>query len=427
VTEQQIFAKCAWRLIPFILLLRLFQVLDRGNVAFASLTMNTDLGFSAAVYGFGASIFFIGYLAFQMPITLLIERAGARRTIFAIMLIWGAMSAGNAFVRGPHSFYTMRFLLGAAEGGFFPGIVFYLTRWFPDAYRARIVAAILALTPFSFMIGGPLSSLILRFDGMAGLHGWQWLFLLEGAPTVVLGIGALFLLPDRPATARWLSSSEKDAIFARLSAEEATKQGDLGRALRDPRMLALAVAFGCLQVADFGLTLWLPQLVRALGFSNSVTGFVVVPPYAAAIIAMFFWSRSSDGRRERIWHTALPALFAAAGFIVAGIAQSTPVMLMAFMIAVMGIFSTYGPFNTIPLSLFGGRALAGSYGLMNSIGTFGGFVGPNLIGVVKEKTGGYGAAMAIIAFALVLLAIIIVAVGQSMERRIVAIHPRAAE
>ncbi len=414
---DQVFIKCAWRLIPFIMVLRLVHVLDRANVAFAALTMNKDLGFSAAVYGFGAGVFFIGYFLFHVPVNVVLERVGARRSIFCIMAVWGAVSAGTAFAQGPASFYAFRFLLGAAEAGFFPGVILYLTYWFPRAYRARLIAIFMTMTPLSFIIGGPLSGLILGMDGAAGLHGWQWLFLLEGSPTIFLAVAVLRWLPDRPTHASWLTGSEKESIEARLAAEDSTEYRDLWRALRDPRVLALGLVLFGLTFGDFGLTLWLPQIVQAMGFSNLETGFVVAPLYVAAMGAMVLWGWSSDAKGERIWHVALPALLAATGFIVASVAQDNLIVLGAFIFALAGIFSTYSPLLVLPSSFLAGPAAAGGIALINAIGILGGFLGPYVIGVFKDQTGGYAASMAVLACALVLSAATVLALGRVMAPR----------
>jgi ACS family tartrate transporter-like MFS transporter len=273
--------------------------------------MNRDLGFSPTVFGFGAGIFFIGYFLFHVPASVILARVGARRGVFCILAAWGAISASCALVEGPASFYILRFLLGVAEAGFFPGMIFYLTLWFPLAYRARFIASFAAAIPLSNIIGGPLSGLILGMDGVLMLHGWQWLFLIEGLPAVLLAGAVLKFLPDGPAQASWLSSDEKQTIATRLAAENPAEHSNLWPALRDPRVLALGLAlsgFGC---GLYGITLWLPQIVQEMGFSNRTTGFIVALPYLAGLAAMVLCGRSSDASGERIWHIALPLLFAA--------------------------------------------------------------------------------------------------------------------
>jgi ACS family tartrate transporter-like MFS transporter len=339
MNEQQIFAKCAWRLIPFMVLLYLVNFLDRLNVGFAALTMNKDLGFSPAIFGFGAGVFFIGYLLFQVPANVILERVGARRWIFCITAIWGLISTSNAFAQGPTSFYALRFLLGVAEAGLFPGMIFYLTLWFPQTYRARFNASFYLAIPLAGIIGGPLSGLILGMDGVGDLHGWQWLFLIEGTPALVLAFAVLKFLPNGPDDASWLTGAEKKTIAARHATEDSTEHRDLWRVLRDPRVLALGLVNFGIQCGLYGTTLWLPQIVQEMGFSNLATGFVVALPYLAAMAAMILWGRSSDARGERIWHVALPILLAAAGFAGASLTQTDPLVLIALTLSMVGIVS----------------------------------------------------------------------------------------
>jgi MFS transporter, ACS family, tartrate transporter len=411
--QDAIFAKCARRLLPFLVILQIAYVLDRVNVAFAALTMNRDLGFSPAIFGFGAGIYFAGYILSAVPASLVLARLGAKRWVFCIMMIWGAVSSANALVQDTASFYVLRFLLGAAEAGFVPGMILYLTYWFPHSYRARYTAIFIAAAPLANIVGGPLSSFILEMDGIAGLAGWQWLFLLEGLPSCLLAIAALGLLPDGPADAAWLSGDEKTAIQTRLSAEETAEHHDFLTALRDPRVLAFgAVALG-IYTALFGMVLWLPQIVRDLGFSNFSTGFVVALPYAVGIGSMYLWGRSSDARAERNWHVALAAMVAAIGFAVAGLAQSTPAMLLSLTIAAAGGFATLGPFFGLLSSFLRGTAAAGGIALVYSFGTgLGGFAGPVVLGLSKQETGQYGPGLALLAIGLVLSAGLVLLIGR---------------
>ena len=301
------------------MLLYVVNFIDRSNVGFAALTMNKDLGFTPSVFGFASGIFFIGYLLFQVPATVLLERTGARRLIFGIMLIWGLISASNAFVQDAHTFYTLRFALGVAEAGFFPGMIFYLTLWFPKRLRGRYSAMFSSAIPLAGIIAGPLSGLVLGLDGVDGLHGWQWLFLLQGLPASLLAFAVLRYLPDGPARAPWLDDAEKNAVAASLAPAAAVDESNLWKSLRDPRVLVLGVAAVANGSALYAVSLWLPQIIRAMGFSNRATGFVSTLPYMAAMVAMIFWGRRSDAAGERIWHVALAALFAAAGFVIASV------------------------------------------------------------------------------------------------------------
>jgi ACS family tartrate transporter-like MFS transporter len=417
MNEDRIFVKCAWRLIPFMMLLYVVNFVDRLNVGFAALTMNRDLGFSPSVFGFGAGVFFVGYVPFQVPANVILARVGARRWIFCILAIWGLVSASTAFVQGPMSFYVLRFFLGAAEAGFFPGMVFYLTLWFPQAYRARFTANFMVAIPLAGIIGGPLSSLVLGMDGVLGFHGWQWLFLVEGLPAFLLAFAVIKLMPDGPASSGWLSAAEKTIIASRLAAEVSVEHRNLWRALRDPRVLALGLAGLGFSAGLYGTTVWLPQIVQAMGFPNLAVGFIVALPYVASMAAMVLWGRASDVRGERIWHVALPWLLAAAGFAGASVAQDYLLVLVALTLAMVGILAAVGPFFSLPSSFLRGTAAAGGIALVNAIATVGGFAGPYVIGVLREATGGYAASMVALAVGLVVSAIIVLATGRAMASR----------
>jgi len=417
MNEDRVFAKCAWRLIPFVVLLLTVNFLDRVNVSFAALTMNKDLGFSPSIYGLGAGLFFAGYCLFEVPSNIVLTRVGARRWMFRIVLSWGVASAATAFVQGPASFYLLRFLLGVAEAGLYPGLVFYLTLWFPHAYRARFLAGFIAAAPFASAIGGPVSVLILGMDGLLGLRGWQWLFLLEGLPAVLLSFAVLKALPDGPARAAWLSGEEKAIIAARLASEEPTGDTGLWSGLRDPRVLALGVVLLGFAFARYGVGLFLPQIVQAMGFSNLETGFVVAVPYVVSIGAMVLWARSSDAKGERIWHVALAALFTAAGFGVAGLGDSDLLVLVALTMVTVGIHAAYGPFFCLPSSFLSGPAAAGGIALITTISNFGGLLGPTIIGVLRQETGGYGAGMSVMALGMLMSAGIVLALGRAMALR----------
>jgi ACS family tartrate transporter-like MFS transporter len=412
--SEQPFAKCAWRLVPFLALLFLFNYLDRVNVGFAALTMTRDLGFSPSVFGFGGGLLFLAFFLFAIPSTVLLERVGAKRWLFWILVIWGSLSASTAFVQTPVHFYVVRFLLGIAEAGFVPGILFYLTYWFPPAYRARHFAGFVSAGPLAFIIGGPVSSLILTMDGIAGLYGWQWLFLIEGLPTLLLAVIALRVLPDRPADASWLSAEEKRIIAARLKSEDVAEHRDLSRALRDPRVIALGVVNIGSLFGIYGVGLWLPQIVQAMGFSTFATGFVVACPYLVSMVTMILWGRSSDKRKERIWHVALPSLAAAAGFAVASITEGALVPLLALSVAVIGLYATLAPLISLPASFLGGRAAAGGISLVYAIANLGAFSGPTIIGVLREQSGDYASGMVALAIALLISAMIVLTIGRTM-------------
>jgi len=415
--DDRIFKKCAWRLIPLMGLLYAVNLIDRINVGFAALTMNQDLGFSPTIFGFGAGVFSIGFLAFQVPSSIMLERVGARRWIAVILMAWGALSAAGSLVQGPTSFYVVRFMLGVAEAGFFPGMILYMSLWFPRSYRARLIATFMIAVPVSRIIGGPLSSIILQMDGVANLDGWRWLFLLEGLPACILSFVVLKYLPDRPAQASWLTPEEKQVIAARLAAEEDPVHRDVWPALRDPRVFALGLIIFGTSLGSDGLSLWLPLIVQGMGFSNFANGFVVAMPSLAGACAMLFWARSSDRRGERVWHVALAVLFAAAGFGITSVAPSNAIMLLGLVFAVVGINAAYGPFYSLPSAFLAGPAAAGGIALIYSIGNLGGFVGPMIIGVLSEETGNYSASMLVFSFFLVVAAVTVLLLGRTAGLR----------
>jgi ACS family tartrate transporter-like MFS transporter len=416
--KEQVFAKCAKRLIPFIMLLYVANYLDRVNVGFAALTMNKDLGFSPTVYGFAASIFFLSYALFQIPATVLLERMGARRTVFAIMLAWGACSTANAFVHEPFGFYTVRFLLGVAESGFFPGIILYLTFWFPPLYRARLTATFMMAIPFSSVFGSPLSGLILGMNGIGGLHGWQWLFLIEGLPACILAFAVLKFLPDGPQDADFLSEAEKRTVAAHLASEKAPAPPSLLAGLYDPRVLLLGLVGTGIGASIFGSQLWLPQIIKAMGYSNFVTTCIAALPYAAAIPTMIFVGRSSDRKGERIWHNAIPLAMSACGFVIAALAPNHYVAVGGLIMVVSGLIGTYGPYYSLSSSFFSGPAAPSSIALINLMCTgAGGFIGPNVLGFLKDKTGGYEAGMYTLAAGLVCSIILLLVLNRVMSAR----------
>src|SRR6516225_2604016 len=318
----------SWRLIPFLVVAYFFSHLDRVNLGFAALTMNAELNFSPTVFAWGADIFFIGYFIFEVPSNLALEKFGASRWIARIMVTWGIISAAMALVSGVFSFYTLRFLLGVAEAGFFPGIILYLTHWYPAEYRARFLAAFAIAVPVSTVIGAPISGLLLGLDGVMGLRGWQWLFILEGIPSVLLGIVSWFYLTDRPEHASWLSTEQKAWLAAKLNAEvaakEAVKRFTLGQALASPKVITLSLIYFGFVGALYGMQFWLPQIVKAFGLTNAQTGFVTAIPYLFGTIAMILWARHSDATRERVRHVGAPFFVTAIALAVASYHRSYP-------------------------------------------------------------------------------------------------------
>lgn len=380
--------------------------LDRVNVGFAALHMNEDLGFSPSVYGFGAGIFFLGYIAFEIPSNMALRRFGARIWIARIMISWGIVACAMAFVYSETSFYVTRALLGIAEAGFFPGIILYLTYWFPAAERARIVAIFIASVPLATVFGGPLSGALLEMDGILGFKGWQWMFVIEGLPAVVLGVLALKVLTNRPEEAAWLTLEEKQALSSALAreAKETAELGyaDMGAALTRPRVLALGGLYFLMVIGLYGIGFWMPQVIGGFGLGSLAVGFLTAIPYLFAAVAMVLWGRHSDRSGERRWHIALPLFLAAAAF--AWSAYSGPLVptMVALTLATLGFYAAFGPFWSLPTALLTGAGAAAGIALVNSIGNVAGFAGPYIVGLLKEATGSFSAALLFLAAALAL-------------------------
>ena len=417
--DEALYKKIATRLIPFMMLLYLIAFLDRVNISFAALTMNADLGFSPTVYGWGAGIFFIGYFLFEVPSNLILERVGARLWIFRIMVTWGLISAAMAFVQGPVSFFALRFLLGVAEAGFLPGMILYLTTWFPQARLARFVGLFMMAVPLASAIGAPISSLILLSDGALGLRGWQWLFIIEGLPACVLGFAVLALLPDGPASAPWLNEQERATVTARL-AEDRARHGRVhtafGPAMVDGRVWLLCLTYFGIVVGLYGVGLWLPQLIRGLGFSIAQVGVLTALPYLASAAAMLAWGRRSDRKGERIRHVALPTLLAAAGLVAAIALPAGWGELAALGVTTVGIYATLGPFWGLPPIFLTSTAAAGGIALINSVGNLGGFLGPSIVGWTLELTHSFHGGLAVIAACLGLSVVAVLLVGYRIGR-----------
>ena len=422
MSEDRVFAKCAWRLMPLIMLAYVVNYLDRTNVGMAALTMNRDLGFSPSVYGFGAGLFFASYALFQVPSNLMLRWVGARRGLFCILLGWGAVAAASALIRDPISFYSMRFLLGITEAGFFPGIILYLNGWFPKTWLVQTTAMFMSASVLALTIGGPVGGLILGLNGVAGVQGWQWLFLLEGLPACVIGFVLLKWLPDGPGQANWLSGQERHFIANQIQAESGKKDQNLARAMLDPRVLLLGIAYSGLIFAINGLIYWLPLLVQDMRFSNRATGFVVAAVWIAAVPVMILWGRSSDRRGERVWHVAIAALFAASALILAIMAQNDLIRLAALSAAAIGIEAVLSPFYGLPAQFLSGPAMTGGFALISSMGSLiGGFAGQYAIGVIREQTGGFAAVFVTLAAALMLTALIVLALGRSIAPRLLTV------
>jgi ACS family tartrate transporter-like MFS transporter len=403
--EDAAIAKAARHIVPLVALLYFVSFLDRVNVGFAALTMNREIGLSAAAYGAGAGIFFIGYFLFGVPSNLILERVGARRWIAGIMVAWGLVSAAMALVSGPASFWAMRMLLGAAEAGFFPGIILYLTYWFPARLRGRIMGWFLMALPISSVIGAPVSTWLLG-QHLGGWNGWRLMFVVEGVPAVLLGLLVLRILPDRPRAAQWLSADEAAAIEGALERDTGGATGRLSEGLAHPRVWQLAFIYLGIVVGLYGFSFWAPQMIKAFGsLSNVQVGLVTTIPYCLAAVMMFVWARRSDMARERRWHLAIAALAGAAGFAVSAWVGDPVLKLAAFTVAVVGVYAALPVFWTVPTALLSGTAAAGGIALINAVGNLGGYAGPFAIGALKEHYG-FGAGLMVLAGALAIAGVL---------------------
>jgi D-galactonate transporter len=410
--EQRTIAKVSARLVPFLIVCYFVAYLDRVNVSFAALTMNKDLGLSASAFGFGAGIFFVAYFLFEVPSNLFLERVGARKWIARIMFTWGLLSGGMAFIGGETSFYVVRVLLGIAEAGFFPGIIFYLTLWFPAVYRARIVGYFMAAIPLSTVIGAPVSGLLLALDGFLGLKGWQWLFVLEAAPALILSVVVFFYLTDRPADATWLQPDERAWLVGRLEDErlqrETVRRYSVREALLNPKVLALSLVYFGAVATNYGLSFFLPQIVKAFGVSDFQAGLVAALPYIVGVVSIVFWGRRSDRKLERRFHLAFPLFVASAGIGISTALDDPTMKMAALSVAGFGIFGCLPVFWTFPAAFLSGAAAAGGIALINSIGNLAGFAGPYAMGRIKDLTGSYtGGLLSLSAVGLIAMVIVL--------------------
>jgi MFS family permease len=392
--EHAAFMKAARRLVPFLTIGYLLNYMDRTNVGFAGLTMNGETGLTATQFGFGAGILFFGYSAFEIPSNIALYRFGARRWIARIMITWGIVSAATAFVTGPLSWYLLRFLLGVAEAGFFPGIAFYLATWFPAEYRARMLAWFLVAIPASTVVGGPVSGFVLQMNGIAGVAGWKWLFIIEGLPAALLGIAALWVLPDRPDDATFLTAEERRLIRRRIDGEKREReQRNLLAALMDPRVLVLTVAQFGFTAGSYGVGIWLPQIIRNGRLSNLQIGFITSACYVVASVAMIAWAAWVDHTGKKISNLTMACLVGTVGLIIAIITKNVWLSLAWVTLALVGITSARAIFWTIPTRFLTGLAAAGGLAFINSIGTLGGFVGPYAVGWLRDATGSFSAGL----------------------------------
>jgi len=420
--EIRTIAKVSKRLVPFLIVCYFVAYLDRVNVGFAALTMNQDLGLSQTAFGFGAGIFFLAYFFFEVPSNLLLERFGARKWIARIMLSWGILSGTMAFIPAiagatglgnENTFYLLRVLLGVAEAGFFPGIIFYLTLWFPAEYRARIVGYFMAAIPLSTVIGAPISGALLYMHGGLGLAGWQWLFIIEALPAIILSGVVFFFLTDRPVEANWLAPDERAWLAERLALEQRQRQAvrdySVMEALLNPRVLGLSLVYFGAVATNYGLSFFLPQIVKTFGLNIFLTTVVSAMPYAVGVVGMVSWGRRSDRAVERRFHTAFPLFIAAAGIAVSTVFDDPTLKMVSLCVAGFGIFANLPVFWTLPTAFLSGAAAAAGIAVINSIGNLAGFAGPFAMGWIKDHTGSYTggllllAALGILAMGIVLL------------------------
>ncbi|MGT2478238.1 MFS transporter [Methylobacterium oryzae CBMB20] len=396
--ERAIMRKVILRIVPFLMICYFFNLLDRSNIGVASLQMRPHLGLSAAAYGFGGSLFFIGYFLFEVPSNLMLQRYGARRWIARIMVSWGLMCVLMATTQGPLSFYVLRFLLGVAEAGFFPGIVLFTTYWFPTRYRARIVAAFAMSIPLASFIGSPLSAGLLLADGFLGLHGWQWVFVAEGIPTILLGLACLVMLRDKPTDASWLSAEERSWLTRTIEAEKSSRHGaghaSLKRLVMNPQVWGLALACSASSAASASLSVWQPQLLKSFGLTTFQTGLVNAIPYGIAAALMLFWGAHSDRTGERRWHTALPLIVIALGFAGIFLARSSLPLTVVLLSCVLASYSSFkGPFWAFTSTTLSPAAAAAGIAGINAVSNLIGGGAVSLVGLIQDATGSFATAL----------------------------------
>jgi ACS family tartrate transporter-like MFS transporter len=411
---RQTISRVVARLIPFIFICYVVAYIDRVNIGFAAKELQSDLGFSAVVFGFGSGLFFLGYCLFEIPSNLMLERIGARIWIARIMVVWGLVSMGMMFVSGTASFYTMRVLLGIAEAGFFPGIVLYLTYWIPAHQRARTGALFMMATPIAMIIGAPVSGVLLTLDGRLGLQGWQWLFLIEGLPAVVLGIVALNYLTDRPEQSQWLTTEQREWLSATMKRERVLRAGQHHgselRMLLSGKVWLLSLIYFLNNIVTYGVFMWLPSILREVsGYEGWKLSMITTIPFVAALIGMVLIGRHSDRTGDRKWHVAACAVTAAVGLVLAAtfLEYSLPLVVLSFMLSQVGQRAIMGVFWAIPPMFLGGVGAAAGIAMINSLGNLGGFFGPTAIGWLRDFSGDYRSSLLTLAGVLMVQATLV--------------------
>jgi ACS family tartrate transporter-like MFS transporter len=419
--EARTMRQVVFRVVPFLMVCYFVSFLDRVNVGFAALQMVKDLNLSKTIFGFGSGIFFVSYFVFEVPSNLLLEKVGARRWIARIMITWGLLAAGTAFVVGPKSFYAMRLLLGAAEAGFFPGVILYLTYWFPAEYRARIVGLFTVAIPVSSFLGSPISAALLGADGWFNLRGWQWMFIMEGLPAVLLGVVCLVLLDDKPTDAKWLSTESREWLLGRLSSETRRSRpiGDLSvwKVLWNKHVLALSVVLAGSTAVSSGLQIWQPQIIKSYGLTNMQTGLLNSIPFALASILMIWWGKRSDVTGERVWHTALPLLLTAFSLASALVFHSLFSIIVILCLAIIGIYAGKGPVWALSSEWLSAGTAAAGLAQMNAISNLAGFGTTYILGFIKDRTGSYSLAVLPLAALSLVGALVILLIARDKDNR----------
>lgn len=420
--EKRTLRKITWRIVPFIMILYLIAYIDRVNIGFAALTMKEDLGFTASILGFGAGIFFLGYFLFEVPSNVILHKVGARIWIARVMLTWGLIAGGMAFVESSTSFYVMRFLLGVAEAGFFPGIILYLTYWFPARHRAGVIAMFMAAAPIAVAIGSPISAALLEMDGIMGLAGWQWMFIIEAIPALILGVVVFFYMTDRPEKAKWLKDDERNWLIKTMREEDvgkgSTQHHSILRGLINPRVLALALVYFGTSAGLYTLSIWAPQMIKELGVTSMTVGLVNAIPPIISVVAMVLWSRHSDRTNERTWHVAIACMTAAVGLVIAASTYNLIGLIAALTIVNVGISCSKPPLWSMPTLFLSGTAAATGIATINSIGNLGGFAGPVMIGWVKDQTGSYAGGLYFVAGLLILSTVLTLILSMTNKPRL---------
>jgi D-galactonate transporter len=422
--ERRTTTQVAWRFIPFLIVCYFVCYLDRVNVSFAKLTMDAEIGVSETMFGFGAGVFFLAYFLFEVPSNLLLDRLGARRWIARIMFTWGLVSGAMAFIpdiakatgiSGEYTFYALRILLGFAEAGFFPGIIFFLPLWFPSSYRARIVGYFMAAVPLSSALGSPVSASLLGLDGVAGFHGWQWLFIVEAVPSLVLAVVTWFYLTDRPANATWLDAEQRSWLTARLASEDKVRgrvsPASVLHSLYDGRVLAMSLVYFGVVACLYGVGFWLPTIVKGFGVSIAMTGWINAIPYVVGFLGMIWWGMRSDARMERTRHLAIALALAAIGIGASAFIADPLLKMIALTVGAFGVFAALPIFWTLPTAILSGASAAAGIAAINSLGNLSGYFGPFAIGWIKDATGNFAWGLTAIAACAAVALVVALALG----------------